>query len=120
MNIAAGVLTAALAASLLGAGLALAQPVRHDPVPISSDKMIGAPVYNDRNQRIGTLEDILVQPSPGEPRLVLSVGDFIGHDKKVAVPLSRVALEQGRLMMAGGTKEALEKMPTFSYGADSR
>ncbi len=81
--------------------------------------MIGAPVYNDGKQRIGTLEDIVVKPSAGEPRLVLFVGDFVGHDKKVALPLSRVALQQGRLTMAGGTKEALEKLPAFSYRAGS-
>ena len=112
---AAGFVLGALVASSLGASLALAQSARQDPEAISSDRMIGAPVYNDGNQRIGTLEDILVQPSGGEPRLVLSVGDFVGHGKRVAVPLGRVTLQQGRLTMAGGTKEALEKLPAFSY-----
>jgi hypothetical protein len=110
----------ALTALALGATGTLAQPAHHDPAAISSDKMIGSPVYNDGNQRIGTLEDVLVRPSTGEPRLVLSVGDFLGHDKRVAVPVSRVALQDGRLTMAGGTKEAIEKLPAFSYRAGSR
>lgn len=120
VSVAARWVLGALAASVLGASGALAQPAPHDPAPISSDRMIGSPVYNDTNQRIGTLEDVLVRPSTGEPRLVLSVGDFVGHDKMVAVPVSRVALQDGRLMMAGGTKETLERLPAFSYRAGSR
>ncbi|MBV8613012.1 MAG: PRC-barrel domain-containing protein [Acetobacteraceae bacterium] len=120
VSIGAGCVLGALAASTLGASAALAESARGDPAPISSDRVIGSPVYNDENQRIGTLEDVLVRPSMGEPRLVLSVGDFVGHDKRVAVPVSRVALQDGRLVMAGGTREALEKLPGFSYRAGSR
>jgi hypothetical protein len=109
----------ALGALAVGIVSAHAQPARDDPAPISSDRVIGSPVYNDGNQRIGTLEDVLVQPSTGEPRLVLSVGDCVGHDKRVAVPVSRVTLQDGRLVMAGGTKEVVERLPGFSYGAGS-
>ena len=120
VGIGAGWVLGALGALALGVVSAPAQPVRDDPAPISSDRVIGSSVYNDGNQRIGTLEDVLVRPSTGEPRLVLSVGDFVGHDKKVAVPISRVALQDGRLVMAGGTKEAVERLPGFSYRAGSR
>ncbi len=103
---------AALAASPLAAGAA-------DPPALSAERMIGSPVYNETNQRIGTLQDILIRPSGGESRLVVAVGDVVGHDKMVAVPLSRIVLQDGRLILAGGTKDALEKLPAFSYRSRS-
>jgi sporulation protein YlmC with PRC-barrel domain len=105
----------ALALSPIASRAAPAPPSQSDPSPISSDRMIGSPVYNETNQKIGTLQDVLIQPSSGESRLVLAVGDFVGHDKLVAVPVSRVAMQDGHLIIAGGTKEALEKLPAFSY-----
>ncbi len=108
-----------LAASPAGGGIALAQAPRNDPPTISADRIIGSPVYNEMNERIGTLEDVLVRPSGGEFRLVLSVGDLVGHDKMVAVPMNRIVVQDGRLTMAGGTKEALEKLSAFSYQDDN-
>jgi sporulation protein YlmC with PRC-barrel domain len=118
-SIGAVLLLGALVALPLGAGGALAQAPHDDPMTMSSNQVIGSPVYNERNQRIGTLEDALVRPS-GESRLVLSVGDFVGHGKMVAVPMSRVVMRDGRLTMTGATKAALEAMPKFSYQAGDR
>ncbi len=99
---------------------AFAQAPRGNPVisdhAMSTSRIIGTPVYNDTNQQIGALDDVLVRPS-GEPMAVLSVGKFVGHDKMVAVPMSHIKMQSGKLTMAGGTKEALNRMASFSYNA---
>ncbi len=71
-------------------------------------------VYNDINQPWGTIEDVIV-PASGEPMAVVSVSKMVGHEKLVAVPLSHITTAQGRMMMAGATKEMAEQLPAFSY-----
>ena len=107
-------------AALVAPLAAFAQAPRGNPMladhAMSTSRIIGMPVYNDINQQIGVIEDVIVRPS-GEPMAVLSVGKFVGHDKMVAVPMHEVAMQSGKLVMAGGTKEMLEQMASYSYNA---
>ena len=81
-----------------------------------SSKLIGAMVYNDQGQRIGSVIDVLVKGASVEPTVILSVGDFVGGGAKlVALPLSHVNLDGAKPMMAGATKEMLASMPTFLF-----
>src|SRR4051812_29145679 len=59
-----------------------------------ASKIIGATVYNDQGQGIGTVIDVLVKNTAAEPTAILSVGDYVGGGTKlVAVPLSHVNLD---------------------------
>ena len=90
--------------------------------------LIGAPVYNDQHQQIGTVSDVLVSPSGGASEAVLSVGMFVGGHKKVEVPLSHLAMTHaamghgamahGSMMMHGGTKAEIEALPAYTGGGD--
>lgn len=76
-------------------------------------KIIGAKVYNDKGENIGSVVDVLVKDSASEPTAVLSVGDYIGGGPKlVAVPLSHVNLTGAKPMMPA-TKQSLIGMPAF-------
>ena len=81
-----------------------------------SSKLIGATVYNDQGQSIGSVVDVLVKGASVEPTVILSVGDFVGGGAKlVALPLSHVNLDGAKPMMAGATKQMLASMPAFLF-----
>src|SRR5476651_2311037 len=76
-----------------------------------SSKLIGMTVYNDRNEKIGVFEDIMLPTAGGEVTAVLSVGGFLGGGEKlVKVPLSHVhflADKPAAPVMPDGSKAAL-------------
>ena len=81
-----------------------------------TSKIIGATVYNDQGQSIGTVIDVLVKNTAAEPTAILSVGDYVGGGSKlVAVPLSHVNLDGAKPMMKGATKQTLTSMPVFVF-----
>ncbi|HTW71959.1 MAG TPA: PRC-barrel domain-containing protein [Acetobacteraceae bacterium] len=83
---------------------------------MSAKSLIGIPVYNDRHEKIGSIEAVMVKPDATEPVVVLSVGDFIGTGPKmVGVPLNHLQLQgTTAMMMPGATKEMLENLPGYS------
>jgi hypothetical protein len=77
--------------------------------------IIGATVYNEQGQSIGTVVDVLVKDTAAEPTAILSVGDFVGGGTKlIAAPLSHVNLKGPKAVMAG-TKEQIMTMPAFKF-----
>ena len=84
---------------------------------MSARTMVGAPVYNDRNVKIGTVQDIMVKGAVSEPTAILSVGEFTGQGKRMAaVPLNHLQVPgKDRMVMAGATKEMLKALPAFLY-----
>jgi sporulation protein YlmC with PRC-barrel domain len=82
--------------------------------------LMGKAVYNDSGAKIGTVEDLIVAPDRKVSYLILGVGGFIGmgrHD--VAIPASQIQEQGGKLVLAGGTKDALKAMPKFDYASDT-
>jgi hypothetical protein len=84
-----------------------------------ASKVIGSAVYNENNESIGEIDDILIPPGGTSPVAVISVGGFLGIGAKlVAVPYDRLnmaANSNGRWTLAGATKESLGSLPTFTY-----
>ena len=79
-------------------------------------KLLGKPVFNDKNERIGEVEDIIVSPKRTVSWAILGVGGFLGiAEKKVAIPMDQLKLTNNRLVLAGATKDALKAMPAFQY-----
>jgi len=84
-----------------------------------ASKLIGNSVVNDQNEKIGTIEDIII----GRDRVlfaVLQVGGFLhlgGH--KVAVPYQSLVLDESgsKIKLPGATQEALKKLPEFKYAS---
>jgi len=78
--------------------------------------IMGKAVYNDNNEKIGDVNDVLFSRTNSASFVVIGVGGFLGmgeHD--VAVPLSRIKHDNDKLTLPGATKEALKKMPEFQY-----
>jgi hypothetical protein len=80
-------------------------------------KVVGASVYNDQNQSIGSIDDVLMRDdSHKNDMVVLSVGGFLGMGSKlVSVPFDQLKIEGDKVVMPGATKASLEGMPDYHY-----
>ena len=80
-------------------------------------KLLDAAVYNDKNERIGKVEDIIVSPNRTVSYAIIGVGGFLGLVGKhqVAIPMDQIKFNNDRFVLAGASKEALKAMPEFEY-----
>lgn len=72
---------------------------------------------NDSNERIGTIDDIIIAPDTTVSYAIVGAGGFLGaarHD--VAIAVSRLKVQGGKRILPGATKEALKATPAFEYG----
>lgn len=85
--------------------------------------LLGKTVYNEAGERLGKVEDLIIDPSRNVSFLIVSAGGFIGVGKHdVAVESAQIREQQGRLILPGATKDLVKAMPAFSYAskADTR
>jgi sporulation protein YlmC with PRC-barrel domain len=79
-------------------------------------QILGQPVFNDKNERVGSIDDIIVAPDKAVSYAIINAGGFIGLTKHdVAIPVSQLKLVDNKLVLAGATKEALKASPPFEY-----
>jgi sporulation protein YlmC with PRC-barrel domain len=83
-------------------------------------QFLGESVYNDKQERIGTVEDIIISPNKTVSYGIVGAGGFLGFDRRdVAIPVNQFKLTDGKLILPGATKEALREMPPFEYAPSS-
>jgi sporulation protein YlmC with PRC-barrel domain len=73
-------------------------------------------VYNEANEKVGTISDIIVTPVKAMSYAIVGTGGFLGiaeHD--VVIPVSQLTIKDKRVMLPGATKEAVKAMPAFKY-----
>lgn len=80
---------------------------------------LGKNVYGADGERIGDVNDLLVDLQPGGvPVIVIGVGGFLGiGEKDVAVPLGAVRsqrLDGAQRLVIGATRDDLRKAPAFA------
>jgi hypothetical protein len=81
-----------------------------------ASKVTGSTVVNDANESIGKIDDILVSPDGKAPFAVLSIGGILGMGSHlVVVPYDSLKLADNKVMLPGGTKDALRALPEFNY-----
>jgi len=79
-------------------------------------QILGQPVFNDRDERVGSIDDIIIAPDKSVSYAIVNAGGFIGLTKHdVAIPVSQLKLVDSKLVLAGATKEALKASPPFEY-----
>lgn len=79
-------------------------------------KILGQPVFNDKDERVGSIDDIIVAPDKAVSYAIINAGGFTGLTKHdVAIPVSQLKLIDNKLVLAGATKEALKASPPFEY-----
>jgi len=84
-------------------------------------KLIGSAVYNDQNEKIGSVDDLVTKDGSQIIIAVVSVGGFLGMGNKlVAIPYDQLHLEmnkdQAKVTIPNASKDALNTMPNFTYG----
>ena len=85
------------------------------------NKLTGHAVVNDKNERIGKIDDFVIGRDEGHSLFtVLQVGGFLGIGSRlVAVPYDSLVIDQtgNKIELPGASKEQLEKLTQFRYGA---
>ncbi len=86
-----------------------------------TSKIVGSSVYNDHDQKVGSIDDLVIG-SDKTLHAVVSVGGFLGiGSKMVEVPFDKLqfgntkASRDNRIVMPGVTKESLTSMPDYHY-----
>src|SRR5680860_1049996 len=91
--------------------------VPSDALPIST--YYNEDVYDNQNNKIGDVNDILLDKDGRVSTVIIGVGGFLGvGEKNVAAPFSalKVAEKDGdRYLVMNASKEALEKAPGYIY-----
>ncbi len=95
--------------------------VMTDHGSMRASKIVGSSVYNDHDEKIGSVDDLVIG-SDKTLNAVLSVGGFLGMGSKmVEVPFDKLQFgnEKGssdnRVVMPGVSKETLNGMPEYHY-----
>ena len=144
-------LVPALAAALLTSGAAIAQTPAQSTTTTTAtagkvdaatswrtSKLIGLDVYNNAKEKIGDINEVLVDKTGKVASVVIGVGGFLGageHD--IAVPMEKLSFSEAPVnssttgasmkdskkdwapdhAMMNATKEQLKAMPQFKYTA---
>ena len=74
------------------------------------------PVFNEKDERVGVIHDIIVAPDRSVSFAIIAANQFLGvshHD--VAIPIEQLDFNNGKLVLAGATKDAIKALPEFQY-----
>ena len=69
-------------------------------------QVLGRPVFNDKNEKVGTVDDIIISPDKAVSYAIVGTGGFLGvakHD--VAIPVNQFTQTDGKLVLTAATKE---------------
>jgi sporulation protein YlmC with PRC-barrel domain len=78
--------------------------------------LMGKTIVNDQNQKIGTIEDIIIAPDNAASFAIVGAGGFLGmgrHD--VAIPFNQFKIAGKNFVLPGATKDRLKELPKFEY-----
>jgi hypothetical protein len=79
-------------------------------------QLLGQTIYNEKNEKVGSVDDLIVSPSKAVSYAIIGAGGFLGvakHD--VAIPVNQFTQQDGKFVLAGATKDAIKAMPPFEY-----
>jgi sporulation protein YlmC with PRC-barrel domain len=82
----------------------------------ATKQILGKSVYNDKNDKVGDVDDLIIAPDSSVSYAIIGVGGFLGlGERQVAIPVNRLKHSEGRIVLPGATKDALQAMPSFQY-----
>jgi sporulation protein YlmC with PRC-barrel domain len=79
-------------------------------------QVLGQAVYNEQNQRVGTIDDLIIAPDTAVSFVIIGAGGFVGigrHD--VLIPVEQLKQQDKKFVLPGATKEAIKALPKFEY-----
>ena len=95
--------------------------VMTDAGQVRASKVIGSDVYNDHNEKLGSVNDLVIAKD-GKLNAVLSVGGFLGMGEKyVEVPYSTLIFgntqkdSDNKIVVKGATKDSLKAHAAYMF-----
>jgi sporulation protein YlmC with PRC-barrel domain len=82
----------------------------------ATETILGRDVYNDLDEVVGQVDDIIIGPDKELAYVIVNAGGFLNvtrHD--VAIPITSMDLVDDKLVIAGATRQALRDSPRFEY-----
>ena len=93
------------------------------PAEVTSSRLVGKSLYNNKNETVGEIEDLVIDNGKTVTGVVVSVGGFLGMGERyVVVDPSSIFLHKadGKLKaMVDTDKDALKNAPEFKYNKNS-
>jgi sporulation protein YlmC with PRC-barrel domain len=84
------------------------------PDQMRASKIIGSTVYDRQNQKLGDVQDIVLNKDGRVAAVVVSVGSFLGvGGKNVAVPMHDIKTDNNRLTL-NRTKDQLQQAANYA------
>ena len=79
-------------------------------------KILGAKVYNDQNQAIGKIEEMVLTPHDSVSIIIVSVGGFLGLGaKNVAISAKEFQFGGNHILLPRATSQVLQQLPPFHF-----
>jgi sporulation protein YlmC with PRC-barrel domain len=79
-----------------------------------ASELLHKEVYNDQEQKIGRVGDLVISPDGKLSVAVIDVGGFLGVGKhQVAIPVQQFKQLHPKVVLPGATKQALKALPEF-------
>ena len=79
-------------------------------------QIIGKTVFNEQNQKIGVIDDIVIGPDKTVSYAIIGAGGYLGVGKHdVAISINHFEQRGEKFVIVGATKEALKSAPEFKY-----
>ena len=89
------------------------------PADVMSSKLVGTTVYNNKNENVGEVEDLVIENGKTVTGVVVSVGGFLGMGESyVVLDPSTLAIsdKDGKWTVHADTdKDTLKNAPKFTY-----
>ena len=83
---------------------------------IRASKLIGSAVYDPADQKIGTIDELVLNADGKVADVVLGVGGFLGAgEKRVAVPMADLKRGKNDHFVLAATKDSLKQMANFEF-----
>ncbi|MBF0475580.1 MAG: PRC-barrel domain-containing protein [Deltaproteobacteria bacterium] len=114
---------------MMGSAFAQQVPVAGTSIGVSAEELvtvakgwsatkqiIGKDVYNDKDEKVGVVDDLIIAPDKAVSYAIIGAGGFLGMGKKdVAILVNQFKIVDGKITLPGATKEVVKAMPTFQY-----
>jgi sporulation protein YlmC with PRC-barrel domain len=78
--------------------------------------ILGKMVYTDTGEKIGKVEDLIIATDKHVSYVIIAAGGFVGiGTHNVAIPVSQIQNQAGKLVMPGATRNIVKSLPRFDY-----